>query len=80
MDRGILPADFDLVGPMVQDICYRNAADYFGFGNSLPVTAITPARGHFWKNPRARFPTKFGFEGNLFDSRGSTYNPRHVLS
>lgn len=31
MERGILPADFELVGPMVQDICYRNAADYFGF-------------------------------------------------
>jgi glucuronate isomerase len=31
MDQGILPCDFDLVGPMVEDICYYNAARYFGF-------------------------------------------------
>lgn len=32
MEQGILPADFDLIGPMVQDVCYHNAAGYFGFG------------------------------------------------
>jgi glucuronate isomerase len=28
--NGELPEDFDLIGQMVQDICYRNAAGYFG--------------------------------------------------
>ena len=31
MTRGILPNDMDLVGGMVKDICYNNAARYFGF-------------------------------------------------
>jgi glucuronate isomerase len=31
MKDGLLPNDIDLVGSMVQDICYRNAARYFGF-------------------------------------------------
>ena len=31
MTHGLLPNDFDLVGGMVQDICYKNAARYFGF-------------------------------------------------
>lgn len=31
MEQGLLPADFDLIGPMVQDVCYHNAAGYFGF-------------------------------------------------
>ena len=31
MEKGLIPADFDLVGGMVQDICYNNAAGYFGF-------------------------------------------------
>ncbi len=31
MEQGLLPADFDLVGPMVQDVCYHNGAGYFGF-------------------------------------------------
>ncbi len=29
--RGLIPLDFDLVGGMVKDICYNNAARYFGF-------------------------------------------------
>jgi glucuronate isomerase len=29
MTEGLLPRDFDLVGSMVQDICYRNAVRYF---------------------------------------------------
>jgi len=28
---GLLPNDLVLIGSMVQDICYRNAARYFGF-------------------------------------------------
>jgi glucuronate isomerase len=31
MARGLLPRDFGLVGGMVEDICHRNAARYFGF-------------------------------------------------
>jgi glucuronate isomerase len=30
MTNGELPEDFDLIGKMVQDICYRNAVNYFG--------------------------------------------------
>lgn len=29
--QGLLPRDFDLVGALVEDVCYRNAATYFGF-------------------------------------------------
>ena len=32
MRRGLIPDDLDLVGPMVADICYGNAARYFDFG------------------------------------------------
>lgn len=31
MAAGLLPRDFDLVGGLVQDVCFRNAASYFGF-------------------------------------------------
>lgn len=31
MVRGLIPRDFDLVGNMVKDISYNNAARYFGF-------------------------------------------------
>lgn len=31
IERGRIPDDDRLVGPMVKDICYRNAKDYFGF-------------------------------------------------
>jgi len=29
MDEGLAPGDFDLVGGMVKDICYRNAKEFF---------------------------------------------------
>jgi len=32
MEEGLLPRDFELVGSMVRDISYHNAARYFGFG------------------------------------------------
>lgn len=41
MERGLIPADMDLVGAMVRDICYNNAAGYFGF--NLPKAA--PSEG-----------------------------------
>ena len=31
IEQGLLPRDIALVGLMVQDICYNNAAEYFGF-------------------------------------------------
>ena len=30
MARGVVPRDFQLIGDMVRDICFRNARDYFG--------------------------------------------------
>ena len=32
MEQGLLPRDLGLVGGMVADVCYRNAAAYFDFG------------------------------------------------
>lgn len=32
VEMGLLPRDFELIGSMVKDICYRNAARYFDFG------------------------------------------------
>ena len=32
MEGGLLPRDFALVGGLVRDVSYRNAARYFGFG------------------------------------------------
>ncbi len=31
MEQGLLPDDVELIGAMVGDICYGNAARYFGF-------------------------------------------------
>jgi glucuronate isomerase len=31
IEKGLLPNDVEMIGHMVQDICYHNAADYFGF-------------------------------------------------
>ena len=31
VENGELPRDMDLLGKMVQDICYNNAKNYFGF-------------------------------------------------
>ena len=31
MQKGLLPVDFNLIGSMVQDICYNNAKEYFCF-------------------------------------------------
>jgi glucuronate isomerase len=30
VEQGELPADFELLGRIVQDICYHNAVRYFG--------------------------------------------------
>ena len=31
IERGLIPDDDRLLAPLVQDICYRNARNYFGF-------------------------------------------------
>jgi glucuronate isomerase len=31
IEQGLIPRDFDLIGKMVKDISYNNAAEYFGF-------------------------------------------------
>ena len=31
MENGEIPNDFSLVGPMVRNICYKNAVRFFGF-------------------------------------------------
>jgi glucuronate isomerase len=41
--RGLIPDDRGLVGGMVQDICYHNAAAYFGF--RVPAAGGTAAPG-----------------------------------
>ncbi len=44
MERGLLPRDLPLLGGMVADICYRNAAGYFDFGLPAdPAEALRPA-------------------------------------
>jgi glucuronate isomerase len=36
MEQGLLPNDFDLIGGLVRDVCFYNAARYFGF-EGLPA-------------------------------------------
>ena len=31
IEQGLLPTDVDMIGRMVRDVCYHNAAGYFGF-------------------------------------------------
>lgn len=42
VERGLLPADLPLLGNMVRDICYRNAAGYFDFGLPQEATQAAP--------------------------------------
>ncbi len=43
VESGELPADMDLLGGMVQDICYHNAKAYFGFGKTAEAKAAPVA-------------------------------------
>lgn len=45
MAAGLLPRDFELVGALVEDVCFRNAERYFGFD--------LPARGPATSQPEA---------------------------
>lgn len=42
VERGELPRDMRLLGGLVEDVCFRNARDYFGL--ELPTTAPRAAR------------------------------------
>ena len=41
VENGELPADMELLGRTVQDICYGNAREYFGFGKVAEAAAVT---------------------------------------
>jgi glucuronate isomerase len=43
MAAGLLPRDFDLVGALVEDVCFRNAESYFGFELPAPRAAAGTA-------------------------------------
>ena len=47
MEQGLLPDDIELVGDLVRDLCYRNAANYFDFGlgarTAAPAAPAAPA-------------------------------------
>jgi glucuronate isomerase len=38
--NGELPPDFDLLGPLVRDVCYQNAKNYFNFEGKQPASII----------------------------------------
>jgi glucuronate isomerase len=43
--RGLLPDDRDLLGRLVQNICFANARDYFGFAlGRAAASAERPSR------------------------------------
>lgn len=46
MAAGLLPRDFELVGALVEDVCFRNAESFFGFdlpGRGDPASKEAPA-------------------------------------
>jgi glucuronate isomerase len=43
MAAGDLPADLPLIGTMVEEICYTNARDYFGFELPMDSAAAAPS-------------------------------------
>lgn len=43
VENGELPADMNLLGGMVQNICYGNAKEYFGFGKVAAAVAVAVA-------------------------------------
>ena len=57
MAAGLSLRDFDLVGGLIQDVCFRNAANYFGF--DLPERGVE-GRGQprqLWPRPGAEQPS-----------------------
>jgi glucuronate isomerase len=56
MAAGLLPRDFDLVGALVEDVCFRNAERYFGFelpGRPGDRTSAAVAEGAAFHAPIA---------------------------
>ena len=47
--EGLIPRDDGLVGPMIRNVCYGNAQQYFGLGAKPATAPVTPA-----KTPRKR--------------------------
>ena len=43
-ERGLLPTDLDLLGGLVRDVCYRNAAGYFAFDLPTQTGAVKRVR------------------------------------
>ena len=45
MEAGLLPRDIKLLGGLVEDVCYRNAAGYFDFGlTAKALPSVTPGK------------------------------------
>jgi glucuronate isomerase len=40
VENGELPADLELLGRTVQNICYGNAKEYFGFGQVVQASTV----------------------------------------
>jgi glucuronate isomerase len=43
IDRGEIPDDDDLVGPMIENICFHNACNYLGLDIPADAVAAIPA-------------------------------------
>jgi glucuronate isomerase len=53
MEAGLLPRDQKLIGGLVEDVCYRNAAGYFDFALAdAATTKKSEERGKSWKKRR----------------------------
>jgi glucuronate isomerase len=44
MEAGLLPRDVKLLGGLVEDVCYRNAAGYFDFGLNAGTSSAVSAK------------------------------------
>jgi glucuronate isomerase len=58
MEAGIIPDDLDMVGEMVTDICYRNAAGYFAFDLNQDPKAKPCGAGVVAKRKAVKKPAK----------------------
>jgi len=62
MADGVLPDDVDLIGELVMDVCYRNAANYFPFGLNAdpkqPQIAVVRAEAAVLSKPAVKTRAK----------------------
>jgi hypothetical protein len=56
MEKGVIPNDLELVGPMVRNICFANAQAYFQTNRHL--TRLTPKPVIIKTTPITRQPFK----------------------